>query len=394
MNEAETIWRLGWWIGAGRTGTVRLRWTGGEAVLRTAGRQLTGFEGPAPECVAEAISMAPLGSDDLFREARELARKAGIPETRALMAVKVCLERALTGWLLDPDREIATDEVAEDGTPDDGGPTISLTHVMVELLLAAGEGSELTRRVLPDDDIVLCRTPGFLERYAALQLAEEADLVVARVTDGRSVGDVIARSSHGADDVRRLLAGLVAAGLLETVRTPGPEASSDSDPASTRSPDVPDHSVSVPEVPAARNTDLSGPAVRRLPWPWILLAAAVLVVVLAVGAYWYGHRPPKTDGARMGRTWGIVVDMGCEAVDYERILRKVRKHPRRLRAVRTGGGAGDGGCWRLVWGRYETKEAADEAARSIPADALAEGFEPHVVELDRNDVDAGGSPSP
>ena len=384
MNEAGAIWRLGRWIGTGRGGTVRLRSGSGEAILRLAGGQLTGFEGPPPECVGEALGVPPAGHADLIREARELAGAAGVPLTRALAAVKVCLEKVLTAWLLDPDREIVEEAAAETAAEAPAaGPAISLTHVMVELLLAADEGAALADRVLPSDGILLRRTPGFLERYAALQLAEEADLVVAKVTGGRTVEAIAERSSHDAGDVRRLLAALVAAGLLEPVsaREPEPEP----EPGAALAP---------PQSPEARPSEpapAAGPerTVRRLPWPWLLLAAAVLVAVLAVGAVWFRHAPAERPAGGRNTSWGIVVDMGCEAVDYERILRKVRKHPQRLRAVRTDE-AGDGtGCWRLVWGPYRSKEAADRAVRSIPGDALAEGFEPHVVELDSTQPEEG-----
>ncbi len=374
MTNADTIWRLGRWIGEGRSGTLRLRWQGGEAVLDLSERQLVGLRGPDPRCVAERLGMEPAGREDLLEEALELAGREGIPGTRALTAVKACLEQVLREWLLDSGREI---EPEESEVPVVEGPAISLPHVMVELVLGSEEPG-LANRILPDERLLLRRGPGFLERYAALQLAEEADLVVAKVTESRTVGEILARSPHSAEEVRRLLAALVGAGLLEPVPVAEPE---------------PEEILFSPEPePELDRAAIPETTVRPLPWRWIGLAGFVLLLVLAAAAFWFRPQAPETAGIHPGASWGVVVDMGCEAVDYERILRKVRKHPRKLQAVRTDGGdSGGGDCWRLVWGRFPSREEAERAVEAIPADALAEGFTPHVVEVGESPGEAGGS---
>jgi hypothetical protein len=81
-----------------------------------------------------------------------------------------------------------------------------------------------------------------------------------------------------------------------------------------------------------------------------------------------------------GAEWGLVVDMGCEPQELQRVLRKVRQYPDALRAVEAGGAEG-GPCWRLIWGRFPSREAASRAIADIPAHLKLEGFTPHAVEL-------------
>ena len=356
MSDATTIWRLGRWLAEHGSGTVHLGWGGGHAALHVAHGQLIGLEGIGPECVANAIGRTPAGRTELFDEARVLAERDGIPETRALAGVKRCLEHALEAWLLDPERTVRT---VDEPRAETEGAAISISHVLVELLLS-GDDPALAEHVLPREDVLLRRGPRFLERYPRLQLSEEADLVAAKITGTRTAGELLERSPHPRDEVLRLLAALTASGLLEPVPVATPEPGDISFP--------PEDSPS-PE---------SSPQIRRLPWRWIAAAAVVLLLILVALGFALRHKaPPAHSGAQ---TWGVVVDMGCEAVDYERMLRKVRKHPKHLTAVKTDGD-GSGPCWRLIWGTFSSQETARAGLEKIPKDAVADGFSPHAIEL-------------
>ncbi len=358
MSDATTIWRFGRWLANEGSGTVRLTWSSGRAVLHLVRGELVALEGLDPACVAAAVGHEPTGEADLFAEAAILAERTGVPPNRTLAAVKRCLERALEAWILDPGRGF---EVSPSLEKSGDGSSISLSHVMVELLLS-GEDPVLAEKVLPDERVLLRRGPGFLERYARLQLSEEADLVVAKITGTRTARELLDPSPHPRDEVLRLLAALTASGLLEPVPVAEPEPSQ-----ATFQPILETQPTPPPE-----------PLVRRLPWS--LLAAAAVVLVLVLVALTFALRQRPATGAEVSGSWGVVVDMGCEAVDYERMLRKVRKHPDELRAVKTDA-EGKEPCWRLIWGEYPNRERALEALSSIPADALAEGFSPHVVSL-------------
>ncbi len=368
MSDAGVIWRLGRWLANDGSGTVHLTWASGTAVLRLVRGELVGLEGLDPTCVGAAVGHEPAGEIDLFREAAALARSRGIPPNRALTAVKRCLERALAAWILDPGRRLHVHPSQE---TNDGGPSISLPHVMVELLLS-GDDPALAGKILPDERVLLRRSSNFLERYARLQLSQEADLVVAKITETRTARELLERSPHPRDHVLRLLAALTASGLLEPVPVAEPEPSE-------------------PTFEPARETPAKEPpprTVRRLPPRLVAAAAVALVLVLvALALALRHHGSPVVDAPG---SWGVVVDMGCEAVDYERMLRKVRKHPHELRAVKAGG-EGEEPCWRLVWGEYPSREQATSAVKSIPADALADGFSPHVISLGHG-PDGGEAP--
>ena len=94
------------------------------------------------------------------------------------------------------------------------GATISMTHPLVELVLADTTG-HVAERILPNRDAVLQRSASFLELYPPLRLSEEADLIVAGITGSVTVGDVAAGSAHDPEEVLRLEAALVATGILE-----------------------------------------------------------------------------------------------------------------------------------------------------------------------------------
>jgi hypothetical protein len=266
-------------------------------------------------------------------------------------------------WLLDPEREL---EIVE-GEPDDvEGATISITHTMVELVLSDTSG-ETAAAIVPDLDVLLTRSPRFLDLYAPLRLSEEADLIVSKITGERTAREVAERSEHGSGEVLRLLAALVATGILEA------------EPSLMVTGDV-------DLLPAE---DLADSPRRRIPVSWILAAAAVLVVVLAVIA-WMVARPSGeaaggSETVAAGHHWALVIDMGCEPQDLQRVLKKAQQNPKTLRPVAVDSGGGTS-CWQLVWGNFGSREAADRAVKDLPATLRERGFEPHAIELTGDEV--------
>ena len=114
-------------------------------------------------------------------------------------------------------------------------------------------------------------------------------------------------------------------------------------------------------------------------WPLIALVGLVLValVVMATIRFW-----PRGDSSEAANTteWTLVVDMGCEPEELQRVLRKARLYPKVLQPVQANAGEGQS-CWRLVWGRFPTRAAAEEALPEIPERLVLDGFSPHPVEL-------------
>ncbi|HSO24371.1 MAG TPA: hypothetical protein VLT81_15795 [Chondromyces sp.] len=363
MTDPHEIWRLASWIARQEGGAVRLGWSDGELILRIHNGRIRFAEGVDPEELCRRLSCQPTGCSDLLDEARSLAAKREIAETFAMGAAKELLQKRIKGWLLDPDREL---EIVE-GEPDQvDGATISISHTLVELVLSDTSGST-AEAILPDLDVLLSRSPRFLDLYAPLRLSEEADLIVSKITGERTAREVAERSEHGAGEVLRLLAALVVVGILE------PE------PSLTLGGDV----------DLLPDEDLEEKPRRRIPVSWILGAAAILVVVLAAIA-WLVSRPGaevvgEADASRVGRHWALVVDMGCEPQDLQRVLKKAQQNPKALRPVSVEARGGKP-CWQLVWGSFTSRESAERAARDLPGALLESGFEPHPIELTGDEV--------
>jgi len=354
MHEPEQIWRFGRWIARRLSGVVRLAWSTGSMEFRLRRGQIVSLTGPDPSLVARSLGCAPVGETDLLDEAVALSGDGTISETQALGVVKEIFQAALSDWFVDDER---TAELTEEEPEDGDRPTISVTHAVIELLLSDTEGT-LDGRILPDRHLLLRRAPNFLELYAPLRLSEEADLVVAKITGQRTAAEIAGRSPHGGDEVIRLLAALVAAGMLEPV-----------------SP------AEVVEASMPLTVDMvdDEPERRELPIRWIAAAAAVLVVVLVAAAVaWL--RPDTQEPSMQGASWTLVVDMGCQPEELQRVLKKARQHPKDLRPVQADTGEGEP-CWRLVWGHFDSREAAEREIASIPSSLVADGFTPHAIEL-------------
>ena len=368
MSDPYEIWQFGHWIARREGGAARLGWSGGELILRLHNGRIRFVEGVDPSELCRRLSCEPLGNIDLLEEARGLAGTAQIAETIAMGAAKELLQKSLRAWLIDPQRELEIVEGEPDGVD---GATISITHTLVELVLS-DTTSEAARSILPDLDVLLNRSPNFLDLYGPLRLSEEADLIVSKISGERTAQEVANRSTHGPDEVVRLLAALAATGILE------PE------PALVVSGDI--DLIPVDEGEKSRR--------RRVPVPWIVAAVAALVIALVVLIWMMsGSKTTAADEAVAASDikWGLVIDMGCEPQDLQRVLKKAQNNPKAVRPVAIDSGESEP-CWQLVWGRFPSRQAAEEAIGEIPGGLSQQGFEPHSIELTGEELEPPTNP--
>ncbi len=371
MRDPQEIWLLGEWIGRRESGAVRLEWSQGELVLRLHQGRVRFVEGIDPAELARRLSCEPTGRSDVLEEARALAAAGQISETSAMGAAKELIQDRIRQWLVAPERTLETVE----GEPDEvDGATISITHALVELVLS-DTGGGAAAAVLPDLDVLLSRSPDFLELYAPLRLSEEADLIVAKVSGERTAREVAERSQHDLDEVARLLAALVITGSLE------PETNLQLDG----------------EVDLLPVEEIEEAGRRRIPVPWIAAAAAGLVLILALIA-WIMTRPDSSEASPQtvvdgyaGMNWSLAIDLGCDPRDLQRVLKKTQQFPDEVRAVPQESVDGDQ-CWQLVWRRFSSREAALAAIDDVPAGLRHQGFEPHAVELGDEEWETSRSP--
>jgi len=363
MQDANRIWQFGRWIARRRPGSARLSWTGGEISLGVRDGRIHSAEGPDVGDLVDRLACEPTDETDLLAAARELGRRYRIPETQAMGAAKEILQRSLHDWLMDPDRELDLDDTAPDAVE---GATISITHALVELVLADTSG-EVAHRVLPDRNAVLQRSPAFLELYAPLRLSEEADLIVAGITGSATAGDIADGSNHNAEEVLRLEAALVATGILEAAEPELPAAELD-----WPSVDVDDDEIVVR---------------RKLPVWLIAAVAGLLIVIVAVLALvLFGGNDDDRAAVEGSGDWGVVVEMGCEPQDLQRMLRKRNLERKALRTVKADPTNGDT-CFRLIWGSFPSREAAEAAIDGVPPTLVEDGFEMHVIEVSGDEAD-------
>lgn len=373
MVDPHEIWQLGQWIARQEGGAAQLRWSDGELILRVHKGRIRFVEGIDTETLSHRLSCEPVGRIDLLEEARELAATGQIAETYAMGAAKELLQQHLRQWILDPGREL---EIVEGEPNPADGATVSITHTLVELVLSDTTGATASV-ILPDLDVYLSRSTNFLELYSPLRLSEEADLIVSKITGERTAHQVAGRSEHAVDEVSRLLAALVVTGILE----PEPSLVVESE---------------VDLLPAEEYTESSR---RRIPVSWIVGSAALLMIVLLAIAWLVSRSGDETTADAVGNDaalpagqhWALVVDMGCEPQDLQRVLKKAEKHPDVVRPVVAESNGRDD-CWQLVWGNFSSREAADAAVRDVPAVLQREGFEPHPIELTGDEAMASTAP--
>ena len=122
----------------------------------------------------------------------------------------------------------------------------------------------------------------------------------------------------------------------------------------------------------------------------VLAVGIFIAMVLKMSDRVPGSSAPSSVAAA-GPVWGLVVDMGCEPQDLQRVLKKAQEFPESLRPVAADAGGGYP-CWRLVWGHFETRDGAVAALDGIPAEIRHEGFDPHPIELTKEDLDPSGPP--
>jgi len=361
MQDPNQIWEFGRWIARRDPGSARLSWGAGEVVLGVRQGRIHSAVGLASDELAKRLGCQAAGNEDLLAEARALGQLRHIPETRAMGKAKEILQEALHEWLLDPDRRFSLD--AEE-PPEADGATISITHALVELVLADTERN-VASMILPDEAVILERSKGFLELYAPLRLSEEADLIVAGISGGTTAKDIARKSPHRPEEVIRLVAALVATGILR---------------------------ASQPVVPT-EDLDWSGadfsdedPPPRKIPVWMIGAAAAVLLIVITVVALALMRGGESEEAAVGSGDWGIVVEMGCEPQDLQRMLRKRNLERKALRTVKADP-TDDDTCFRLVWGSFPNRTAAEEAVDEVPPNLVEDGFQPHVIEVTETDAD-------
>ncbi len=373
MNDPQLIWRLGRWVAQRMPGSARLNASNVAVEMELSEGRIVGVTGIDTSLLGRALNCEPAGEDDLIAEALALAGANDIPEATVMGAAKVLFQDHLRTWILDPDRRLEMVEGLQESRPTN---SISATHAFVELVLSDPDGAT-TAAVLPTLNVLLRRADGFLDLYAPLGLAEEADLIVAKITGQRTAEEIAARSPHVRDDVIKLLAALTASGMLEAVRAAAPE----------NAPIL----IADPEPPVG--LDHQAPALRLS--PLLLLAAAVVIAVVAISTtWWFGFREGKaTPQPEITGHWAIAVDLGCEPHEFRRLLQVARRHDDvRPIALAGNGENGDGTCWRLVWGDFPTLSQAENAISSVPGEIRREGFEPHVVEIDEGTdvIEEGG----
>ncbi len=78
-----------------------------------------------------------------------------------------------------------------------------------------------------------------------------------------------------------------------------------------------------------------------------------------------------------GGPWAVAVDGGCLPAELERLYRRQEQDKVNLRVVPFGTGSEQ--CYRLAWGHFPTREAAEGAIAGLPQGTVARGFPPHVV---------------
>lgn len=356
MHGHDAIERLGRWIAGRASGEVRLVAAGTDARIVVVDGKVVSARGLDPAAVAQRLEVEPSGRDDILAEAVSIAERDNLPQGQTVGAAKEVLQEALAAWLADDGRRL---EFGQTQPSVGDGPTISLTHAIVEVVLSDSSGA-LRSAILPDLDLLPRRADRFLELYSPLRLSEEADLIVAKVTGQRTVREICDRSPHGIEEVHNLLAALVCTGILD---------------------EAPLTDVVLEPPPAGAPVFKPGSRRRRIPiWIFLVTLAALLLAVIVIAKLWPGSAGDDAAAATRDAHWAIVVDMGCEPQDLQRVLKKSNDHPKVLKPLAADAGEGSP-CWRLVWGTFDTSDAASRAIPDIPKELLTNGFTPHPVEL-------------
>jgi hypothetical protein len=70
------------------------------------------------------------------------------------------------------------------------------------------------------------------------------------------------------------------------------------------------------------------------------------------------------------------------------MLRKRNLERKALRTVKADPANGDT-CFRLIWGSFPSREAAETAIDGVPPNLVEDGFEMHVIEVSGDEADPG-----
>ena len=345
MVHQSAALQLASWVARKERGTARLRWDARELVLHFNTLQVVAVEGDDNDMLAPAFGLTSGG--EWFRQAQGAVAGGQVSQAEANAVVKRALAEALRSFFQTPDAAAVLDPEAGF---ESGALTISYPHLAVELVLGGG-GEALMPVFLPDPELVLRRQPDFLRRVGALGLTDEGMAILAKINDARTAMEIAAPSPHGQETALRLLAAAVAAGLTEaTPRSPEPQF-----------------------VPTA--FEEAEPRRRRGIWGWIV----ALLLLGAAAAALYVFQPWKLRrAAGPGGPWAVAVDGGCQPAELERLYRRQDKDPESFSVVPFGQGQEQ--CYRLVWGHFPTRQAAEQAVATLPAGVLTRGFAPHVVQ--------------
>ncbi len=350
MAHTTAAGQLALWVGRKGRGSATLQWAQQQLVLHVSGLQIVGAEGDDNDRLSAAFGLTAGG--EWFAQASGAVASGQVTQSEANAVVKRAVAERLREFFLAPDAQASFDT---QGSREPQGLTISYPHLVVEMVLGGG-GEVLVPSFLPDPTLLLRRIPDFAKRVGALGLTEEAMAILAKINDQRSAQDIADPSPHGRSVALRLLAAAVGAGLVEAASK-------------------------VAEVPlAATPPPRFGVARRRRTWPVIalILVAAAVVAVLIL-------RPWKSSAVvGGGGPWSVAVDGGCQPAELERLYRRQEQDKVNLRVVPFG--KGDQQCYRLIWGHFPTKEAADATIAHLPPGTVARGFPPHVVRVE------GGTP--
>ncbi len=348
MAHTTAAGQLALWVGRKGKGSASLRWAQQQLVLHVSGLQIVGVEGDDNERLSAAFGLTAGG--EWFSQAAGAVASGQVTQAEANALVKRGVAEGLRGFFLAADAEASFDS---EPSLEPQGLTISYPHLLVEMILGSG-GEALAGSFLPDPSLILRRIPDFAKRVGALGLTEEAMAILAKINDQRSAQDIAGPSPHGRSVALRLLAAAVGAGLVEAV---------------TKIAEAPLAAAPPPVFAAAR---------RRRTWPVIvLILVAAVVVALLITRPW---RSRSVVGG--GGPWAVAVDGGCQPAELERLYRRQEQDKVNLRVVPFG--KGDEQCYRLIWGHFPTKEAADTTISHLPPGTVARGFPPHVVHVESN----------
>jgi hypothetical protein len=350
MAHASAAEQLALWVGRKGRGSATLRWGREELVLHVAGLQIVGVEGDDNERLSAAFGLTAGG--EWFAQASGAVASGQVTQSEANAVVKRALAERLAAFLAAEDGEAS---FQNQPTVEPQGLTISYPHLLIEMVLGGG-GDTLVASFLPDPSLILRRLPDFAKRVGALSLPDEAMAILAKINDQRSAQDIADPSPHGKDVALRLLAAAIGAGLVE---------------AATRVAEVPLVATPPPRFAVPR---------RRRAWPAVVL----IVIAAAVAAVLALHPWRSSSMVGGGGPWAVAVDGGCQPAELERLYRRQEQDKANLRVVPFG--KGDEQCYRLIWGHFPTKEAADAVIPHLPTGTVARGFAPHVIRVE------GGTP--